>query len=135
MARNIYGLDLGSYEIKVYDKKKDMEELNRKQIRRYIEMKERQKISFGSEMRRVEVEYEQVWKEMTSLLPEEMETLADGQLVQKIKQLDIYNSFLNDSMMRVDFQPGGPAYNKITPAQLFEWIIRRHKFHFTKGVH
>ena len=23
MARNIYGLDLGSYEIKVYDKKKD----------------------------------------------------------------------------------------------------------------
>ena len=23
MARNVYGLDLGSYEIKVYDKKKD----------------------------------------------------------------------------------------------------------------
>ena len=23
MARNIYGLDLGSYEIKVYDKRKD----------------------------------------------------------------------------------------------------------------
>ena len=23
MARNVYGLDLGSYDIKVYDKKKD----------------------------------------------------------------------------------------------------------------
>ena len=112
----------------LYDKKKDCEEATKREMNRYVEMKDIHKNVFNQSMRYMEVEYEKAWKDMVALLPQELETLADRELVQKIKQLDIYNSFLNDSMMRVDFQPGEPAYDEMTPAQLFDWIIRRHKF-------
>ena len=111
-----------------YDKKMDDKEMAQRHVQRYIYKKELEKAAINRAMRYHEVEYEQVWKEMTALLPAEIETLADAQLIQKIKQLDIYNSFINDSMMRVDFQLEEPAYDEMTPAQLFEWIIRRHKF-------
>ena len=122
-----------SYEI-YYDKKMDEQSAKRssqeslRRVHSYIEMKESQKSILNQSMRFMEVQYEKIWKDMIAALPEELETLADRELVEKIKQLDIYNSFLNDSMMRVDFHPGEPAYDEMTPQQLFEWIIRRHKF-------
>ena len=104
-----------SYET-FYDKKMDDKQMAKRHLQQYIYLKEEKKKLLNRTMRQLEIDFEQVWKDMIDLLLEEIETLADRELIQHIKQLDIYKSFLKDSMMRVDFQPGEPAYDEMTPA-------------------
>ena len=83
----------------LYDKKKDCEEATKREINRYVQMKDIHKNVFNQTMRYMEVEYEKAWKDMVALLPQELETLADRELTKNktTRHLQLLPQRLNDA--------------------------------------
>ena len=70
---------------------------------------------------------------MATELQEQIDLLEDEELSEKIKQLDIYEKFTNESMMQIDFGPKEISFEGMTKEQIFQWVIRRHKYSLQKA--
>ena len=116
-----------------YDQLEDEKQARQRPLKSYLERNDKDKESYDREIRKREVKYDVVWKQMATELQEQIDLLEDEELSEKIKQLDIYEKFTNESMMQIDFGPKEISFEGMTKEQIFQWVIRRHKYSLQKA--